>query len=377
MTSLTPDYKQLALDIKKWALELGFSEAGITDIDLSKHEAQLQRWLDLGYHGEMEYMAAHGMKRARPAELVPGTVRVVSVKMNYLPPDASFAKTLKNTDKAYISRYALGRDYHKLMRNRIKQLGQKIEQHVDQLGFRPFVDSAPVLERQLAEKAGLGWQGKHSLLINKEAGSWFFLGELFVDIPLPIDKPNEFEGCGKCVACITLCPTGAIVEPYVVDARKCISYLTIELQGSIPEQYRPLLGNRVYGCDDCQLVCPWNRYGQITDETDFHPRKQLKDKDLLELFSWDEATFLKNTEGSPIRRIGHERWRRNIAVGLGNAQFNQTIVDALTATRDDSTELVKEHIDWALEQQHSKQEKLLRKTARLIRIVEKGLPRDA
>lgn len=377
MTSLSPDYKQLALDIKKWALELGFSEAGITDIDLSKHEAQLQRWLDLGYHGEMDYMAAHGMKRARPAELVPGTVRVISVKMNYLPPDASFAKTLKNTDKAYISRYALGRDYHKLMRNRIKQLGQKIEQHVGQLGFRPFVDSAPVLERQLAEKAGLGWRGKHSLLINKEAGSWFFLGELFVDIPLPIDKPNEFEGCGKCVACITLCPTGAIVEPYVVDARKCISYLTIELQGPIPEQYRPLLGNRIYGCDDCQLVCPWNRFGQITDEADFHPRKQLKDKDLLELFSWDEATFLKNTEGSPIRRIGHQRWRRNIAVGLGNAQFKQTIVDALTTTRDDSTELVKEHIDWALEQQQSKQQKLLRKTARLIRIVEKGLPRDA
>ncbi|MEH6396407.1 tRNA epoxyqueuosine(34) reductase QueG [Pseudoalteromonas sp.] len=377
MTSLSPDYKQLALDIKKWALELGFSEAGITDIDLSKHEAQLQRWLDLGYHGEMDYMAAHGMKRARPAELVPGTVRVISVKMNYLPPDASFAKTLKNTDKAYISRYALGRDYHKLMRNRIKQLALKIEQYVDQLGFRPFVDSAPVLERQLAEKAGLGWQGKHSLLINKEAGSWFFLGELFVDIPLPIDKPNEFEGCGKCVACITLCPTGAIVEPYVVDARKCISYLTIELQGSIPEQYRPLLGNRVYGCDDCQLVCPWNRYGQITDETDFHPRKQLKDKDLLELFSWDEATFLKNTEGSPIRRIGHERWRRNIAVGLGNAQFNQTIVDVLTATREQSSAMVIEHIDWALQQQRSKQDKLLRKTARLIRIVEKGLPRDA
>lgn len=377
MTSLTPDYKQLALDIKRWGLELGFGEVGITDIDLSKHEAQLQRWLDLGYHGEMEYMAAHGMKRARPAELVPGTVRVISVKMNYLPPDASFAKSLKNNNKAYISRYALGRDYHKLMRNRIKQLGQKIEQHVDQLGFRPFVDSAPVLERQLAEKAGLGWRGKHSLLINKEAGSWFFLGELFVDIPLPIDKPNEFEGCGKCVACITLCPTGAIVEPYVVDARKCISYLTIELQGPIPEQYRPLLGNRIYGCDDCQLVCPWNRYGQITDETDFHPRKQLKDKDLLELFSWDEATFLKNTEGSPIRRIGHERWRRNIAVGLGNAHFSQTIVDALTTTRTQSSAMVIEHIDWALQQQLSKQSQQLRKTARLIRIVEKGLPRDA
>ncbi|MEI8605493.1 tRNA epoxyqueuosine(34) reductase QueG [Pseudoalteromonas sp. B160] len=377
MSSSISDHTQLALDIKQWGKELGFAEVGITDIDLSKHEAQLQRWLDLGYHGDMEYMAAHGMKRARPAELVPGTVRVISVKMNYLPPDASFAKTLKNTDKAYISRYALGRDYHKLMRNRLKKLGQKIELQIGQLGYRPFVDSAPVLERQLAEKAGLGWRGKHSLLINKEAGSWFFLGELFVDIPLPIDKPNEFEGCGKCVACITLCPTGAIVEPYVVDARKCISYLTIELQGPIPEQYRSLLGNRVYGCDDCQLVCPWNRYGQITDEADFHPRTQLKDKDLLDLFSWDEATFLKNTEGSPIRRIGHQRWLRNIAVGLGNAQFSQSIVDALSASYDQSTELVKEHIEWALKQQYSKQDKLLRKTARLIRIVEKGLPRDA
>ncbi|WP_257324735.1 tRNA epoxyqueuosine(34) reductase QueG [Pseudoalteromonas rhizosphaerae] len=377
MSSSISDHTQLALDIKQWGKELGFAEVGITDIDLSKHEAQLQRWLDLGYHGDMEYMAAHGMKRARPAELVPGTVRVISVKMNYLPPDASFAKTLKNTDKAYISRYALGRDYHKLIRNRLKKLGQKIELQIGQLGYRPFVDSAPVLERQLAEKAGLGWRGKHSLLINKEAGSWFFLGELFVDIPLPIDKPNEFEGCGKCVACITLCPTGAIVEPYVVDARKCISYLTIELQGPIPEQYRSLLGNRVYGCDDCQLVCPWNRYGQITDEADFHPRTQLKDKDLLDLFSWDEATFLKNTEGSPIRRIGHQRWLRNIAVGLGNAQFSQSIVDALSASYDQSTELVKEHIEWALKQQCSKQDKLLRKTARLIRIVEKGLPRDA
>ncbi|MBB1505452.1 MAG: epoxyqueuosine reductase [Pseudoalteromonas rhizosphaerae] len=377
MSSSISDHTQLALDIKQWGKELGFAEVGITDIDLSKHEAQLQRWLDLGYHGDMEYMAAHGMKRARPAELVPGTVRVISVKMNYLPPDASFAKTLKNTDKAYISRYALGRDYHKLMRNRLKKLGQKIELQIGQLGYRPFVDSAPVLERQLAEKAGLGWRGKHSLLINKEAGSWFFLGELFVDIPLPIDKPNEFEGCGKCVACITLCPTGAIVEPYVVDARKCISYLTIELQGPIPEQYRSLLGNRVYGCDDCQLVCPWNRYGQITDEADFHPRTQLKNKDLLDLFSWDEATFLKNTEGSPIRRIGHQRWLRNIAVGLGNAQFSQSIVDALSASYDQSTELVKEHIEWALKQQRSKQDKLLRKTARLIRIVEKGLPRDA
>lgn len=377
MSDANPDYKQLAQQIKLWGQQLGFSEVGITDIDLSQHEAQLKRWLDAGFHGSMDYMAAHGMKRARPNELVPGTQRVISVKMNYLPPDSGFAKNLKNTKKAYISRYALGRDYHKLMRNRLKQLGKKIEQEIGDYGFRPFVDSAPVLERQLAEKAGLGWRGKHSLLINKEAGSWFFLGELFVDLPLPIDNENTFEGCGKCVACMTLCPTGAIVEPYVVDARKCISYLTIEHQGAIPEQYRTLMGNRIYGCDDCQLVCPWNRYGQITDEADFHPRTQLKNKELLELFAWDEVTFLKNTEGSPIRRIGHERWLRNIAIGLGNADFSPAIIHALEDKRHDASELVCEHINWALTQQHDKQRQQRRKTARLIRIVEKGLPRDA
>lgn len=377
VSDVKPNYEQLAQQIKLWGQQLGFSEVGITDIDLTKHEAQLQRWLDAGFHGSMDYMAAHGMKRARPSELVPGTQRVISVKMNYLPPDSGFAKNLKNTEKAYISRYALGRDYHKLMRNRLKQLGKKIEQQVGDYGFRPFVDSAPVLERQLAEKAGLGWRGKHSLLINKEAGSWFFLGELFVDLPLPIDDENTFEGCGKCVACITLCPTGAIVEPYVVDARKCISYLTIEHQGAIPEQYRTLMGNRIYGCDDCQLVCPWNRYGQITDETDFHPRTQLKNKDLLALFAWDETTFLTNTEGSPIRRIGHERWLRNIAVGLGNADFSPAIIHALEDKRKTVSDMVGEHIEWALTQQHDKQRQKLRKTARLIRIVEKGLPRDA
>ncbi|MBE0369596.1 tRNA epoxyqueuosine(34) reductase QueG [Pseudoalteromonas aurantia] len=371
------DYIELAKKIKQWGVELGFAEVGITDIDLSQHEAQLQRWLDNGYHGEMAYMAAHGMKRARPAELVPDTQRVISVKMNYLPPDASFAKALSNKQTAYISRYALGRDYHKVMRNRLKKLGQKIEREVEQLGYRPFVDSAPVLERQLAEKAGLGWRGKNSLLINKKAGSWFFLGELFVSIPLPIDNPNESEGCGKCNACITLCPTGAIVEPYVVDARKCISYLTIELQGAIPEQYRALLGNRIYGCDDCQLVCPWNRFGQLTDEQDFHPRQSIKDQDLITLFSWDEATFLKNTEGSPIRRIGHERWLRNIAVGLGNADYNPAIIQLLTERHQHTSPLVQEHIEWAISQQNEKQINTERKQARLIRIIEKGLPRDA
>ena len=371
------DYLELAQQIKQWGKQLGFAEVGITDIDLSEHEAQLQRWLDLGYHGEMHYMAAHGMKRARPAELVPGTQRVISVKMNYLPPDASFARALNNKEIAYISRYALGRDYHKVMRNRLKQLGKKIETAVGEFGYRPFVDSAPVLERQLAEKAGLGWRGKNSLLIHKKAGSWFFLGELFIDLPLPIDTPNEEEGCGKCNACITLCPTGAIVAPYVVDARKCISYLTIELQGPIPEQYRPLLGNRIYGCDDCQLVCPWNRYGQLTDEADFNPRQQLKDQELLTLFAWDEATFLKNTEGSPIRRIGHERWLRNLAVGLGNADANPNILYSLQQRLPEVSALVKEHILWAIAQQQQKQETAQRKHKRLIRIIEKGLPRDA
>jgi epoxyqueuosine reductase len=377
VTATKIDYIELAAKIKQWGKEFGFAEVGITDIDLSEHEAQLQRWLDKGYHGEMSYMAAHGMKRARPAELVPGTQRIISVKMNYLPPEASFAKTLANKDTAYISRYALGRDYHKVIRNKLKKLGQKIEQEVGQFGFRPFVDSAPVLERQLAEKAGLGWRGKNSLLINKQAGSWFFLGELFVDLPLPVDEPNSEEGCGKCTACLTLCPTGAIVEPYVVDARKCISYLTIELQGSIPEQYRPLLGNRVYGCDDCQLVCPWNRFGQLTSEDDFAPRKNLKDQELITLFNWNEETFLKNTEGSPIRRIGFERWQRNLAVGLGNAPFSAVIIDTLEKAKSDSSELVKEHIEWALKQQRQKQNEIDRKQARLIRIIEKGLPRDA
>ncbi|KZN69064.1 tRNA epoxyqueuosine(34) reductase QueG [Pseudoalteromonas luteoviolacea] len=372
----TINYTELAEKIKYWGKELGFAEVGISDIDLSEHENQLQRWLDLGYHGEMEYMAAHGMKRARPAELVPGTKSIVSVKMNYLPPDASFARALKNSTTAYISRYALGRDYHKVLRNRLKKLGQRIEQEVGQYGFRPFVDSAPVLERQIAEKAGLGWRGKNSLLIHKQAGSWFFLGELFVDLPLPADDIKVEEGCGKCNACISLCPTGAIVEPYVVDARRCISYLTIELQGAIPEEFRPLLGNRIYGCDDCQLVCPWNRFGQLTEEADFHPRKTIKDREMLELFAWDESTFLKNTEGSPIRRIGHERWLRNLAVGLGNADFNDNIIRALSDKLQSASPLVAEHIQWAITQQKQKQQDQ-RKKARLIRIVEKGLPRDA
>lgn len=371
---------QLAQNIKAWGKTLGFQQVGICDVDLSKHESHLQQWLDKGYSGEMHYMAEHGMKRARPAELQPGALRAISVRMDYLPPDAQFARTLKNKNQAYISRYALGRDYHKLMRARLKQLGEKIKSQCSELNYRPFVDSAPVLEHALAEKAGIGWTGKHSLTLNKQAGSWFFLGELLIDLALPIDKPIT-EHCGTCTACITICPTQAIVEPYVVDARRCISYLTIEQKGAIPIEFRPLLGNRIYGCDDCQLICPWNRYANITDESDFHPRKDLMAKDLIALFHWDEATFLKLTEGSAIRRIGFERWQRNIAVGLGNAPYSSDIIQSLEIQRIRASELVKEHIDWAIQQQRAKAEKHQissnRTTERLIRSIEKGLVRDA
>ncbi|MGI3004200.1 tRNA epoxyqueuosine(34) reductase QueG [Shewanella algae] len=378
---------KLARDIKVWGKELGFAQVGITDTDLRREEARLQDWLDKGYHGEMGYMASHGMMRARPAELHPGTLRVISVRMDYLPPEAGFAFNLKDPNLGYISRYAGGRDYHKLMRNRLKKLGERIDEALKALqlegcGFRPFVDSAPILERPLAEKAGIGWTGKHSLIINHEAGSWFFLGELLVNLPLPVDVPIA-EGCNTCVACITSCPTGAIVEPYVVDGRRCISYLTIELAGSIPLEFRPMLGNRIYGCDDCQLVCPINRAAPLTAEADFHLRPQLKQPKLLELFAWSETEFLKNTEGSAIRRIGHERWLRNIAVALGNAPGSEAIVAALQARLTDASELVAEHITWALAQQAEKLNGKdtapipARKTGRLIRIVEKGLPRDA
>lgn len=377
MTNTAVNYQQLSEKIKFWGKELGFNQVGISDIDLSQHEKNLQNWLDAGLHGEMDYMAAHGMKRARPAELLPGTVRVISVRMDYLPANAAFAKNLKDKKSAYISRYALGRDYHKVLRNRLKKLAQKIET-VTELGYRPFVDSAPVLERQLADNAGLGWTGKHSLLINKSAGSWFFLGELLVNIPLPVDQPVE-ENCGSCVACLKICPTQAIVEPYVVDARRCISYLTIELKGSIPLALRPLIGNRIYGCDDCQLVCPWNRYAQLTGEDDFSPRAQLTDQQLVTLFAWDETTFLRTTEGSPIRRIGFASWQRNIAVAMGNAPFDLQIVKSLENSSNEN-EMVKEHIQWALQQQYNKQknaEKPRRLTERLIKTVEKGLMRDA
>lgn len=374
------DYAALATDIKRWGKELGFADVKISDVDLSQYEAEFLTWLEKGYHGDMEYMANHGLMRCRPNELVPGTLSVICVRMDYLPPDAQFATTLKDANAAYISRYALGRDYHKVLRNKLKQLAEQISRHVGEFGFRPFVDSAPVMERQLAEKAGLGWTGKHSLNLSAQAGSWYFLGELFTDLPLPRDTPVS-EQCGKCTACLTICPTQAIVEPYVVDARRCISYLTIELKGAIPETLRPLIGNRIYGCDDCQLVCPWNRYAQLTEQADFNRRPIFRNASLLNLFSWDEATFLKHTEGSAIRRIGHERWLRNIAVALGNGPASQAVLDAL-AERLNYSPLVAEHCQWAITQLQAKLQEVNaqlqdRKTLRLVSSIEKGLARDA
>ena len=373
------DLVNLVDDIKAWAVALGFQQVGISDIDLSQHEYALQQWLDKQYHGDMDYMASHGMKRARPAELVPGTLRVISVRMDYLPPDASFARHLKDGDMAYISRYALGRDYHKVLRKKLKQLGEQISERLADTQFRPFVDSAPVLEHAIAEKAGLGWTGKHSLTLNKQAGSWFFLGELFINLPLPVDEPVE-ENCGTCTACMTMCPTQAIVAPYQVDARRCISYLTIEYNGVIPEALRPAMGNRIYGCDDCQLVCPWNRFAPVTSESDFHPRQVLHGQSLLTLFNWDEPTFLQNTEGSPIRRIGYAKWQRNLCVAIGNAPYSPEYIAALNAAKESAGELVLPHLEWALTQQCNKQQvsnEENRQLARLTRTIETGLPRDA
>ncbi|MGB5444783.1 MAG: tRNA epoxyqueuosine(34) reductase QueG [Psychromonas sp.] len=372
------DLSTLTENIKLWGKALGFQEVGISDIDLNQHESKLQSWLDNNYHGEMDYMAKHGMKRARPNELLPGSLSVISVRMDYLPENAQFARSLKDKNSAYISRYALGRDYHKVVRKKLKQLGQKIESEVGHLGYRPFVDSAPILERPLAAKAGLGWVGKHSLLIDAKAGSWFFIGELLIDLPLIVDQPVE-NRCGNCVACLKICPTQAIVAPYVVDGRRCISYLTIELQGAIPVEFRKAIGNRIYGCDDCQLICPWNRFSNTTQEADYQARQQLKNRSLLELFSWTEEEFLSYSEGSPIRRIGYLSWLRNISVALGNAPASETIITALqNKLLENHSEILNEHLHWALEQQQNRipvvNERL---NQRLINAVEKGLPRDA
>ena len=343
----------LALQIKQWGQELGFQQIGITDADLPEAEAHLHRWLDNNFHGEMDYMQRHGLKRSRPELLHPGTVRIISVRMDYqTEATATMKQQLDDPASAYISRYALGRDYHKLMRNRLQKLADKIQAET---GFhypesmRAFVDSAPVLEKALAEKAGLGWIGKHSNVINRKAGSWFFLGELFTNLPLPVDSPATAH-CGQCRACLDICPTQAIIAPYQVDARRCVSYLTIELHGSIPEDLRPLIGNRIYGCDDCQLICPWNRFAKPTGEQDFHPRHRLNTRQLLEVFAWTETEFLAKTEGSAIRRIGHQRWLRNIAVALGNAPPSAIIIEALKPMLDHDSDMVREHVRWALAQ---------------------------
>ena len=340
----------LAQSIKDWGRELGFQQVGISDVDLGEHEQHLQRWLEAGCHGEMDYMAAHGSKRSRPAELVPGTLRVVSLRMDYLPGDTQMAQRLTEPDKAYISRYALGRDYHKLIRKRLQQLAERIQQEIGPFGYRAFVDSAPVLEKAIAQQAGLGWIGKNTLVINRKAGSYFFLGELFVDLPLPVDEAHTSEHCGRCSACMDICPTEAFVGAQVLDARRCISYLTIELKGPIPEDLRKPMGNRVFGCDDCQIVCPWNRFAKPTVQTDFLPRHNLDNTDLAELFCWSEEEFLSRTEGSPLRRAGYERWLRNLAVGLGNAPSTIPVIEALKSRRDYPSELVQEHVQWALAQ---------------------------
>ncbi len=348
------DLVALTVSIRDWAAQLGFQQLGIADTDLSEDAARLDAYLAAGYHGEMAYMASHGSMRSRPAELVPGTVRVISVRMDYLPEDTQMAQMLAQPEQAYISRYALGRDYHKLIRKRLQQLAEKITAEIGPFGYRAFVDSAPVMEKPLASKAGLGWMGKNTLILNRKAGSWFFLGELLIDLPLPIDTPNDRDHCGKCSACLDVCPTQAFVGERVLDARRCISYLTIELKGAIPEELRPMMGNRVFGCDDCQLVCPWNRFAKPTQEDDFKPRHQLDSSSLAELFMWSEEEFLKRTQGSPIRRTGYERWLRNIAVGLGNAPSTIPVLEALKARLDYPSELRLEHVRWALQQHQDK-----------------------
>ena len=339
----------LASEIKSWGKQLGFQQVGIADVDLSSDEDFLNNWLSEGLHGDMHYMEKHGNKRSRPAELEPGTLRIISVRMDYLPNAHDMDSVLADAEQAYISRYALGRDYHKIIRNRLQKLANKITGKIGEFGYRAFTDSAPVLEKALANKAGLGWLGKHTNLINSDAGSWFFLGELFIDLPLPVDKPAS-DHCGTCQACIDICPTQAIIAPNRLDARRCISYLTIEMRGSIPVEFRKQIGNRIYGCDDCQLVCPWNRFAQLSHEVDFMPRHSLDHVSLIELFHWDEAAFLERMAGSAIRRIGHECWLRNIAVALGNAATSDDVIKALQTRTQHESELVREHVAWALEQ---------------------------
>jgi epoxyqueuosine reductase len=345
------DFQKLKEDIRRWAEELGFQDLGVTDLDLSGHAPHVQAWLAQGFQGEMGYLNRNLEKRLEPALLHPGTIRIISARMDYLKTDSQPLQVLESPALGYVSRYALGRDYHKTLRQRLAKLGRRVSEAAADLdhNFRAFTDSAPVLEKALAEKSGLGWIGKHTLVLNRQAGSWFFLGEIFTNLPLPLDEPSTEDHCGNCRACMTVCPTDAIIGPRQLDARRCISYLTIEHKGAIPRALRSAMGNRIYGCDDCQLYCPWNRYAANSDEPDFEPRGKLAGAELLELFAWTEAEFLGKTEGSAIRRISYEQWQRNLAVAIGNGPVSERAITILRARRADCTVLVAEHIDWALE----------------------------
>jgi epoxyqueuosine reductase len=350
MTELSAErLTSLSAEIKRMGVGLGFQKLAIADIDLEDDRARLEQWLALGRHGEMEYMRRHGSLRSRPDELVPNTIRVISARMDYWPADARGAEeALRDNRAGYVARYALGRDYHKVLRARLKRLAGEIESVVGEFGYRVFVDSAPVLEKALARNAGIGWIGKHTNVIDRRAGSWFFLGEIFTDLPLPPDR-RVGEHCGSCTACLDICPTSAIVAPYELDARRCISYLTIEYKGVIPNELRPLIGNRIFGCDDCQLVCPWNRYARATAEPDFKPRHGLDSPQLVELLGWSETTWRRRTEGSALRRPGYLAWLRNVAVALGNASTRADVLAALRSRASHPSELVREHVKWALD----------------------------
>lgn len=350
--------------IRDWAGELGFDDVGVSSTELGDHEAHLMRWLDRGMHGEMRFMSEHGVMRSRPQDLRPGTISIISVRMNYLPPGGMRVAedTLADPDQAYIARYAVGRDYHKMIRKRLQKLADRIVGEVGQFGYRAFADSAPVLEKAIAERAGLGWIGKHTLNLNQGSGSWYFLGELYTDLPLPPSEPAQ-NHCGRCTRCIEVCPTRAIVKPYSLDANLCIAYLTIEHLSSIPVDLRPHIGNRIFGCDDCQLVCPWNRFATVSANPDFRPLKELDGASLCELFMWDEARFLSTFEGSAIRRLGHVRWLRNLAVALGNAPSDPRTLETLRSRSDHPSALVREHVEWGIGEQLRKADAKRRATS--------------
>ncbi len=343
------NFTRVAADIKALSKSYGFQDLRVSSVDLGDAPTHLENWLKKGFHGQMDYMTQNLDKRAHPAKLLPNTLRILSVRCDYLYQAHTKADIPKKSGQAYVARYALGRDYHKLIRKKLTQLAKAIAEKYGAFGYRAFTDSAPILERAIAEQAGLGRIGKNTMLINAKAGSWFFLGELFTDLPLPIDPPTTHH-CGSCTACLKICPTQAIVAPYQLDARRCIAYLTIEHKGSIPVEFRKPIGNRIFGCDDCQLICPWNKFAKVSQLKDFQPRHQLNQGDLIDLFKWDEATFLKNTEGSAIRRTGYISWLRNIAIGLGNAPTSTHIIQALQSRLNHTDAVVREHVKWALEQ---------------------------